>query len=382
MSGGLFDLLAGVDDTAGDGSADQRLAQEMKTLRARFKEAAQTIRSTKFLGPDGQPRPVEELPWYVIIGAPGSGKTTALLNSGLRFPLYTSTSGASVSGVGGTRNCDWWFSEEAVLLDTAGRYTTQQSHRRADGAAWQGFLALLKQFRPIRPLNGAMVTVSVLDLLLWSKQERARYAAHVRMRISEMYAAMGVRFPVYALVTKTDLLAGFTEFFGDMDPQARSQVWGTTFKLGIDPHWMAPDYARDFAALEQRLGAEMLARLHDESDLQRRAQIYRFPQQFHAMGELLGEFLSQAFGTQVNHQPIMLRGCYFTSGTQEGNPIDRVLGAMQRAFNLDRVRVAEGTGMGTGRSYFVTRLLREVILSEEALAEPFPELPVPLPSAA
>jgi type VI secretion system protein ImpL len=375
MSGGFFEQLDESANEAVDGSADQRIAQEMKTLHGRFRQAAQTIRSTKFLGPDGEPRPVEQLPWYVIIGAPGSGKTTALLNSGLRFPLYTSSSAASVAGVGGTRNCDWWFSEEAVLLDTAGRYTTQQSHRKADGAAWLGFLALLKKFRPGRPLNGAMVTVSVLDLLLWSKQERARYAAHVRMRLSEMYAAMGVRFPVYALVTKTDLLAGFTEFFGDLDPQARGQVWGTTFKMGIDPQWMAPDYAKDFAALEKRLGAEMLGRLHEEADLQRRAQVYRFPQQYHALGELVGEFLAQAFGTHINHQPIMLRGCYFTSGTQEGNPIDRVLGAMQRAFNLDRVRVAEGTGMGTGRSYFVTRLLREVIFSEEKLAETDAERP-------
>ncbi len=28
-----------------------------------------------------------EQPWYVIIGPPGAGKTTALLNAGLNFPL-------------------------------------------------------------------------------------------------------------------------------------------------------------------------------------------------------------------------------------------------------------------------------------------------------
>jgi len=28
-----------------------------------------------------------ELPWYIFVGAPGSGKTTALLNAGLTFPL-------------------------------------------------------------------------------------------------------------------------------------------------------------------------------------------------------------------------------------------------------------------------------------------------------
>ena len=64
-----------------------------------------------------------ELPWYMFIGAPGSGKTTALMNAGLTFPLAGKMGQASVKGVGGTRNCDWWFTDEAVLIDTAGRYT-------------------------------------------------------------------------------------------------------------------------------------------------------------------------------------------------------------------------------------------------------------------
>jgi type VI secretion system protein ImpL len=271
-----------------------------------------------------------------------------------------------VPGVGGTRNCDWWFSDEAVLLDTAGRYTTQDSDRRADAAAWRGFLTLLRNARPQRPLNGALVTVSVMDLLLWSKAERSKFAAHVRMRISEMYAALEARFPVYALVTKVDMLAGFTEFFGDLDMTGRQQVWGTTFPMEIDPSLIAEPYARDFAALEARLGAEMLARLQEEPDLQRRAAMYRFPQQFHAMGPLVGEFLAQAFGTQVNHRPIQLRGVYYTSGTQEGNPIDRVLVALARSFRLERN--TQAIAHGTGKSFFLTRLLRDVVFSEADLA--------------
>jgi len=362
-----------LDQLAADLTTDARVAKELESIQERFRKAAEELKSARFANPDGRPRVVEELPWYVMIGAPGSGKTTALLNSGLRFPLYTANSSASVPGVGGTRNCEWWFADEAVLLDTAGRYTTQDSDRKADAAAWQGFLALLKQFRPERPLNGALVTVSVLDLMLWAKNERAKFAAHVRMRLSEMYAALNQRFPVYLLVTKLDLLAGFTEFFGDYDQVARAQVWGTTLAHDIDPALMAPDYAKDFAALENRLGAEMLARLHEEPDLQRRAAIYRFPQQFHPIGPLLGEFAAQAFGVQVNHRPVQLRGIYFTSGTQEGNPIDRVLATMARTFRLDRNAAALMTG--TGKSYFVTRLLREVVFPEQGLAAVEPPPP-------
>jgi type VI secretion system protein ImpL len=348
-----------------DAATDERVRQELDSIQARFRKAAEELDGARFASPDGKGRDVEQLPWYIMIGAPGSGKTTALLNSGLRFPFYKEGPPA-VSGVGGTRNCDWWFTDEAVLIDTAGRYTTQDSDRKADAAAWLGFLGILKKFRPTRPLNGAIVTVSVMDLMLWTKAERARFAGHVRMRLSEMYAALDTRFPVYVMVTKLDLLAGFTEFFGDLDPAGRAQVWGTTFALEIDPALIAAPYNGDFTALENRLGAEMLARLHEERDLQRRAAIYRFPQQFHAMGPLVGEFLAQAFGTQVNHKPLQLRGAYYTSGTQEGNPIDRVLVALSRTFRLDR---AGASGIRTtGKSFFLTRLLREVVFSEAELA--------------
>ena len=354
----MSELLDGI--AAGGAAGDERVAKELETLQARFREAGAELARAGGAA-------IEKLPWYVMIGAPGSGKTTALLNSGLRFPLRTDEGAAPVAGVGGTRNCDWWFTDEAVLLDTAGRYTTQDSEARADAAAWRGFLGLLRDNRPQAPLNGALVSVNVADLLLWTKAERARFAGHVRMRLAEMYAVLGARFPIYLLVTKTDLLAGFTEFFGELAPEGRAQVWGTTFDLKVDPALIAEPYARDFAVLEDRLGAEMLARLHEEPDLQRRAAIYRFPQQFHAVGPLLGELLALAFGTHLNQRPLLLRGVYFTSGTQEGNPIDRVLGTLTRAFGLERGKGAAAAG--TGKSFFLTRLLREVVFAEAELAQ-------------
>ena len=352
---GLLERIAGAEAAAG---ADPNVARELESIRARFDEAAATLSRNR----------IEELPWYVFIGAPGSGKTTALLNSGLRFLLPVSASGVPVAGVGGTRNCDWWFTEEAVLLDTAGRYTTQDSNTRADAAAWQGFLSLVKEFRPGRPFNGAFVTASVSDLMLWTKLERAKFSAHVRMRLSELYAALGTRFPVYLLVTKMDLLDVFMEFFDELDKDSLGQVWGNTFELEVDSVTLESRYAMEFAPLENRLNAEMLARLHEERDLQRRAAIYRFPQQFHPVGPLVGEFLAQAFTTQVEHKAPQLRGIYYTSGTQQGNPIDRVLGTLSRTFGLDRGKSAERAN--SGRSYFISKLLREVVLREASLASP------------
>jgi len=367
----LLEVLA----AGGEGDSAARAAREIAVLRQRFEEAAAVLKNARFKGPDGERRYVHELPWYVFIGAPGSGKTTALVNSGLKFPLKGAGGDPALAGVGGTRNCDWWFTEDAVLLDTAGRYTTQESDVEADSAAWLGFLSLIKRFRPRRPLNGALVTLSVSDLMLWNEEERRRYAWHVRARVAELYERLGVRFPVYLVVTKTDLLAGFMETFGELDSEARARVWGMTFPRtgdGFAAGTPGQRFAGEFRNLEGRLYGEMLERLQEERDLQRRAAVYRFPQQFRTVGPLIEQFLDTAFiGVPGTPEP-MLRGVYFTSGTQEGSPIDRVLGTLARSFGLER---SAGPALsGTGKSFFLMRLLREVIFPESGLAGSDPGL--------
>ncbi|MGQ0546837.1 MAG: type VI secretion system membrane subunit TssM [Betaproteobacteria bacterium] len=361
-------LLKGRVGGVADQDSAERAAHEIAVLRKRFEEALATLRRARWRCPDGERRTVSELPWYMFIGAPGSGKTTALLNAGLRFPLGDPRAGHTFQGFGGTRNCDWWFTDEAVLLDTAGRYTTQESDREADAAAWLGFLDLLKRHRPHQPLNGVIVTLSVADLVHWNAEELTRYAAHVRERVLELRTRLGVRLPVYVMVTKTDLLAGFNEYFADFDAEARSQVWGTTFDLSevpASPRSLVERFEAEFARLEGRLYAMLPARLQEERDLQRRAAVYRFPQQFRVSRPLVASFLEAAFCNGWSEPPLV-RGVYFTSGTQEGSPIDRVLGTLARSFNLERK--VQPPSLGSGKSFFLKRLLREVIFGEAGIA--------------
>ena len=359
----LDGLLSGVTDADSAG----RAAHELSLLRKRFEDALVVLRKARFRR-TGERRTVAQLPWYIFIGAPGSGKTTALLNAGLRFPLGDPRGGEHLHGIGGTRNCDWWFTDEAVLLDTAGRYTTQESDREADAAAWLGFLDLLKKFRPRQPLNGVLVTLSLSDLVHWSEEELTRYAGHVRERLRELYQRLGVRLPVYVLVTKADLLAGFNEFFSEFDAERRAQVWGTTFDVAqpADACGVTACFDGEFAGLEQRLYDLLPWRLQEERDLQRRAAIYRFPQQFRVTRPLVSAFLDVAFVNGWGPAGPLVRGVYFTSGTQEGSPIDRVLGTLSRAFNLERK--VQPPALGVGKSFFVKRLLREIIFAEAGLA--------------
>jgi type VI secretion system protein ImpL len=351
-------------ETAGERQSREEVAE----LQNRFDEAVGVLKRAR-LGKEEGGQFLYQLPWYLIIGPPGAGKTTALVNSGLQFPLGDRLGAeAKVRGVGGTRNCDWWFTDEAVLLDTAGRYTTQDSQADVDRSAWLGFLALLKKHRRRRPINGVLVAVSVSDLLQQTETEIAAHTLAIKQRIQELNQQLGIRFPVYVLFTKCDLLAGFIEFFDDLGQEGRAQVWGTTFPAEtVDRTEDAvARYSGELTALEQRLHARVTELLQNERDLKRRDLIYGFPRQFASLRPLTERFITEVFQPSRFETPAMLRGVYFTSGTQEGTPIDRLMGALAGTFGIAREAVARFSG--AGRSYFLSRLFKEVVFREAALA--------------
>src|SRR5690606_16470405 len=188
-----------------------------------------------------------------------------------------------------------------------------------DRAAWGGFLALLKKYRPRRPVNGVIVAISVADLLLQDRAARDAQARAVRARIHELQERLGLAFPVYVVVTKSDLLAGFSEFFEPFGREERAQVWGMTFTLADSraPARALAAFPPQFRALESQLQARVLERMQQERELGRRALVLGFPCQFAALEETLSHFLQAVFSANRFEQPALLRGVYFTSGTQE-----------------------------------------------------------------
>jgi type VI secretion system protein ImpL len=269
---------------------------EVENLRRSFEEALLLLKETRSKSKRDR-QYLYELPWYVIIGPPGSGKTTLLSNSGLRFPLSERLGKNDFRGVGGTRNCDWFFAEEAIFLDTAGRYATQDSHQPVDAAGWRGFLDLVKKYRPQRPINGVLVALSIADLLAQDEAARSHLAKAIRQRVLELYDVFSIQFPVYLLFTKCDLIAGFTDFFADLGQEERTQVWGETFPGG-DPKQTKNHLAHfdgHFGELLQRLQQQTLGRLQQERDLQRRALILNFPQQIALLKPAIMRFLLDTF---------------------------------------------------------------------------------------
>lgn len=317
---------------------------EVGEIQTRLKEALALLRrvTKKRFGY------IYDLPWYVIFGAPGSGKTTALTNSGLQFPLGDALGESAVKGIGGTRNCNWWFTDEAILIDTAGRYTTQDDLDGASKAGWEGFLNLLRRYRRSQPINGALVTLSTPDLLSRDPEEQRQELRSIRQRMSELDEYLHARVPVYVVLTKADLLDGFVEFFDGFNKSDRNQVWGTTFKL--DESYSAQDlpqrFLEEFELLQQRVDAMLIERLQQEQNAEIRGRIFRFPAELAKLKDKLYEALTELCASSQLVEAPLLRGVYLASGTQA-----------EAGSAAPRAR----------RSYFLTRLFKEVIFPEAAL---------------
>ncbi len=106
-------------------------------------------------------------------------------------------------------------------------------------------------------------------------------------------------------------------------------------------------------------------RLQLEHDPARRTRIYGFPQQFAALRGVLAQFVEGVFAPSQFEQDVMLRGVYFVSGTQEGTPLDRIIGQVARSYQLERTPVPAHSG--SGKSFFLERLLQDVVFAESAL---------------
>ncbi|EMK6926199.1 type VI secretion system membrane subunit TssM [Vibrio alginolyticus] len=344
-----------------DSQSDKEAASEIDLMRERIEQAVKVVTKTH----KGK-RSLYDLPWYVLIGPPGTGKTTVLKQSGLEFRLGDSLGSDSIAGVGGTRHCDWWFANKAVLIDTAGRYTTQDSQEKVDSKAWHGFLGLLKKYRTQRPINGAIVTISLASVMSQTRTERSLHARAIKSRLQELKNQLGMQFPIYVLLTKMDLVAGFNEFFADLSKEERDDLFGFMFPREVDDErGVISLFNKEFHGMLERLDARMLRILETEDDLDKRALIFEFPKQLRVLQANLDEFLAEIFAQNSFEEPALIRGVFMLSSVQEGLPVDKLMNESTNGLGLNRLALAKSqTG---SHSYFVKNLFDKVIFKEQLL---------------
>lgn len=342
--------------------ARPELAAELEEIRRRLDAAIGTLARSRLAG--GGRAAVQALPWYVLVGPAGSGKTSLLRTSGLTFPTTSrdlATGNDAARAPGSTKRADLWLGNDAVLIDTAGRWATSD-----DDAEWRAFVERLHKHRGDRALDGALLSIPMEILLEGREPERASLARQLRARLELLTQRFGVGVPVYVVVTRADRLVGFAETFAGLDKRERARPWG--FVLERADGTVEDLVHEGLDTLATTLRARVVAALAAERRLEARAPIAELPAHFASIVEPLSTLLAQVFVASVYGETPSLRSVHLTSATQEGRPTDALLAPSLRAAAIEARPLAEH-GLEP-RSYFVHQVFTRVAFADAETAAP------------
>ncbi|AOA58835.1 type VI secretion system membrane subunit TssM [Acinetobacter larvae] len=343
--------------------------EELQLINQQMKESIQLIRKSK-LGDKKGNAALYELPWYMVIGNPAAGKSSAIYNSGLKFPFEETHQKVVSAGLSGTRNCDWFFSTEGVLLDTAGRYSVYAE----DHDVWLGFLNLLKKNRSKAPINGLIVVVSVAELISQSPEKSLQLAKNLRARIQDLTENLEVFAPVYLVFTKMDLIAGFTDFFECYEGQEFDQVWGATLAYDAESSHNAVElFEKHYNILYDGLKSVSTTHLSRRHAQNISPSVMTFPLEFKTLKPALKSFVGTLFEDNPYQFKPVFRGFYFTSALQEGIIESPMTEQIAQEFQLSKIagsdQDASQQSISQNHGYFLKGLFSDVILKDKNLVK-------------
>ncbi len=308
------------------------------------------------------------LPFYLLVGEPQSGKSVLLQNSDLSFPFGQSR----LSGIGGTRGCDWWFTEEAVILDLAGRLFTHEGGA-SDEAEWAAFLDLLAGYRPLCPANGLMLVLPCSSLLQDDREEATRKANKIQDALLTLTSKLQAQLPIYVVLTKADRIFGFAETVHRLESEQRQQMFGWSRPAeAFEAPFDIVEVRRAFEQMVARartLRDSMIATVRLPEGLGEVDRMYAFPDELEGLGSALELYLKRVFSDSKLVDRLYFRGFYVTSGLQTGTPIAKVCAELLGSTGEADLRDLSAL-FTKQQAYFIKDLVRRRVFSERGLVRP------------
>ncbi len=360
MERGIVDSAA----TAPQGISEAAHMARVDDLRKKFEDGIEKFRAAG--------KNLYDFPWYMIAGEPGSGKTEAIRHCNIGFPPGLQD---QFQGAGGTINMNWWFTDHAVILDTAGRLMFEEVET-GGSSEWKEFLTLLKKSRPRCPINGVFLVIPSDSLIKDTADEIEQKASKIAKQFDIIQRSLDVRFPVFVVVTKSDLINGFRDFFDNLeDPQLQHQIMGWSNPAPLDEPYNPGFVDQHLKTIQGRLYRRRLALLQDimsgaeEPGTEQMCQtdtLYAFPQSLTKIAPRMARYLELVFsvGSQWSCKPLFFRGIYFTSSMREGSALDADLA---ESVGVPVDSLPDGRVWERDRAYFLRDLFMKKVFREKGL---------------
>ena len=292
------------EDAIVDAELGMSPKQLSKDLRKRWNSAVKALRGShlKLRGD-----PLYVLPWYMVFGKPRSGKSTALKNARLLSPAMALSEHAD----GSTLNLEWWLYDQAIVIDTAGRYAVPDNDKR-DRKEWSTLLSMLSRHKQKEPLNGLVIVVAADRLLNCSEDELMEEGQQVRAGANELMEKLEIQMPVYLMVTKCDLIEHFANWCKYLPEESFLQAMGYLSEEQVTDIDQELDKAFDHVVNRiKELRLLMMERSDNLDD-----SLIELPNNMEKLRKGLHAFASTALKDNLYQETPRFRGLYFSSSQQ------------------------------------------------------------------
>jgi type VI secretion system protein ImpL len=207
-------------------------------------------------------------PWYLVVGEPGSGRSTAIRGMQLAWP---EGGDGRVPLAGADELLSAWLAREALFLEPGPLVV---GARRNPGLLKE-LCAELAEKRSREPLDGLVLVMSAAEIADLDERGVERYAAALRGYLVEIARELRADVPVYVVVTRYDTLWGFAEVF-PWTPERRSEEpWGFTLPPDTPAQEAQGVMKRELDGLLARLEATCFARLGSDDPAETRTRAFQ-----------------------------------------------------------------------------------------------------------
>lgn len=333
-------------------------------LRSSFRRALRTLK-TYVTGRDYRYR----APWYVLAGESKSGKTSLLESNGLDIPVNEL--------IEKNRRLNWYCFDQGVVIDVAGDFVL-----RSDGTAnhrgWNTFLRLLQKHRPQRPLDGLVLTIPCTDLMTESEldhEQRSRLEQKATCLYKKLWQAqkiLGMRLPVYVIITKCDEITGFTSFCRQLPVKLHTQMFGWSNPATIETAYKPELLGEAFESLHKHLSWLQFEIYAERDEIQDVDDLFLFPPSIQSLREPLSVYLDCLFKQSAYHESYLFRGLYFCGEAGLEAVADDAVIPPATILTADKIEALQTTTPVAvqPKPVFLTDLFKKKIFSESTLAQP------------
>ncbi|MDR2327677.1 MAG: type VI secretion system membrane subunit TssM [Acidovorax sp.] len=279
-------------------------------------------------------------PWFAVIGASGSGKTSMIRRGGLTLKHNADLLGKQTIDDSHTLDCNFWHAGGSIWFDINGHWVEPGGGGDAAGerSEWEAFLWGLKRIKRSPALDGALWCIDCDWLLKSSAEGRKRAAEAMRARLAEMADILGIKLPVYIAVTGLDKLPGSISFLRGIDEKLLEQGFGFGLPVrsgGQQESMFGPVFEELMQKLERRVQEHVLNMAPGVEESRHNVERLQFVENLSVLRRHLTEFLQRSVADSSLTQACQLRGVWM------GSSVDLIDGAEPSMLDVDELHLAE-----------------------------------------